>query len=194
MFWLKWIKNGSLVQAWDMLADVGSPSSGKPHPAIEGSPTDAGPNYLQVELTVQPINVTLLGANCKTRVQICPRGTSGLPPCPIPPCGSLVDSSDYVYIPPYIYLFPPSPTLVPIWTLPMWTENIDLHLEIIDVDQIPPEVLNCIVPYFDNSGWRADDLYVPIDVKGGGGTVSITVHVEDATSKAPLSGANVSVT
>jgi hypothetical protein len=149
---------------------------------------------LQVEVTARQRNelgLSILGSlDVKLRAQICPSGAN----MGASSCGQLVDSGASVSIPPNYLLFPPAATLLPIWQLRMWSENIKLHLEI--VDAIDGVVYNCLVPYYDNAGWRADDFYVPIEVgtvAPPGGNVSVTVHVQDSVSKAPIQGASVSI-
>jgi len=181
MFWVKWIENGTVKQAWDMLASVGSPGHNAPI-QIPAWTSAVGSYNLQVEVTVK--NLTGQTLDLKLRVQVCPRNTSGLPPLPIPPCGQLLDS------PADIHIGSGFTWILPIWQLQMWSESIDLHLEVVDaVDQT---VYNCIVPYYDNAGYRADDFYVPIDVKSGPDTFNITVHVQDQQSVA-VQGASVNL-
>ncbi len=194
MLWLKWIQNGVVKQAWDLLAAVGSPNSGKPRPQIPAWTSDQGPHNLQLEVTAH--NETTTGLNVKLRVQMCPRGISGLPPMPKPPCGDLKDSGSSVVAPGALVL--PTilgmvkttyPVLLPIWQLQMWSESVDLHVEIVDVDGT---VYNTLIPYYDNSGYRADDFYQPIDVLGvSPGGFTVTVIVRDQNSGAVLPNATV---
>jgi len=199
MFWVKWVESGIgnvdvVKQAWDMLANVGSPGHLSPIqvPAWESI---VGPHNLQVEVTAHQINASdafnpFAGLNVRLRVQVCPRNTSGLPPLPIPPCGQLLDSGASVFAPAKSVLGTTFSVLLPIWQLQMWSENIDLHLEIVDVDGT---VYNCLVPYYDNAGYRADDFYVPINVKTPAPTFSITLHVQNQQGVAQQ-GANVNLT
>ena len=74
---------------------------------------------------------------------------------PKPPCGDLVDSGAAVTVGPY------GTVLMPVFQLRMWGKDIDQHCEIVDAND--RTVYNCLVPYYDNATYRADDWYIPID-------------------------------
>jgi hypothetical protein len=107
----------------------------------------------QVEATL--LNKTNATLGLKFRTQTCPRGTYGLPPMPKPPCGDLVDSGAVVTVGPY------GTVLMPVFQLRMWGKDIDQHCEVVDAND--QTVYNCLVPYYDNATYRADDWYIPID-------------------------------
>jgi hypothetical protein len=159
--WIKWIEDGNVKQAWNMLHDVGSPESRHTHtwPKIPEWKQSMGGFNLQIEATI--VNKTSTTLSLKFRTQTCPRGTHGLPPMPKPPCGDLVDSGAAVTVGPY------GTILMPVFQLRMWPKDIDQHCEIVDAkDQT---VYNCLVPYTDNAEYRADDWYIPIDSVGAAG-------------------------
>jgi hypothetical protein len=165
--WVKWMENGTAKQSWNMLQDVGSPEPTHTHtwPKIpEWNQNMGGFNY-QIEATI--LNKTSETLNLKFRTQTCPRDTIGLPPMPKPPCGDLVDSSAAVTVGPY------GTVLMPVFQLRMWGKDIDQHCEIVDAND--QTVYNCLVPYNDNSEYRADDWYMPIDSTGALGTQSASI-------------------
>jgi hypothetical protein len=106
---------------------------------------------------------------------------------PIPPCGSLLDSAASVTI------APGETKLLPIWQLQMWSENIDEHNEIVDVNGT---VYNCLVDYWDNATYRADDWYTPVDTAGVGpvGPKGKIINLSAPSSAAAGSTVKVSVT
>ena len=155
MLWVKWMENGVVKQAWNMLTNVGSPETRHTHiwPKIPEWNQSMGGFNFQIEATILNKTNTTLGL--KFRTQSCPRGTSGLPPMPKPPCGDLVDSAAAVTVGPY------GTVLMPVFQLRMWGKDIDQHCEIVDAND--QTVYNCLVPYYDNATYRADDWYIPID-------------------------------
>lgn len=149
--WVKQMKNGQLVKAWDMLNQVGSPNTGV-CPEIPEWTSDQGDFNFQIEVTAK--NLGTVARPVKFRTQTCPKGTGGIPPMPIPPCGGLVDSGT-------VTIAPGETKLLPIWQLRMWSVNIDQHCEIVDENGY---VYNSWVMYYDNAGYQADDFYIPINV------------------------------
>jgi hypothetical protein len=165
--WVKWMENGTVKQAWNMLQDVGSPEPTHVHtwPKIQEWNQNMGGFNYQIEATI--LNKTSATLNLKFRTQTCPRDTIGLPPMPKPPCGDLVDSSAAVTVGPF------GTVLMPVFQLRMWGKDIDQHCEIVDAND--QTVYNCLVPYNDNSEYRADDWYIPIDATSALGTRSASI-------------------
>lgn len=170
-----WVKHvnacagNALIRAWDMLNQVGSPEPGHTHtwPEIPPYTPDMCGHNFQIEATVK--NITSQTLKVRFRTQTCPRGSG---PYQTPPCGLLVDSGAYVEIP------PGGVVLLPIWQLQMWSENIDEHCWVVDIDGY---VYNCLVRYFDNWNYRADDWYIPINAAGVG--IPTAIPVFDVTGE-----------
>ena len=177
--WIKWMENGNVKQAWNMLHDVGSPEPRHTHtwPKIPEWKQSMGGFNFQIEATI--VNKTSATLNLKFRTQTCPRGTYGLPPMPKPPCGDLVDSGAAVTVGPY------GTILMPVFQLRMWPKDIDQHCEIVDAND--QTVYNCLVPYTDNAEYRADDWYIPIDSVGAAGMpgASLWQRLSGAQPKQP---------
>jgi hypothetical protein len=182
--------NRNLIRAWDMLAEVGSPEPGHDYgicvPYYGGEVCHRWPKIpanANYSIECYAKNLTDSAKTVRFRTQTCPRGTSGLPPMPIPPCGQLVDSGASVTIQ------PGETKQLPIWYDVMWSENIDEHNEIVDVNG---QVYNCLVLYVDNTEYRADDWFTPID-SGVEEVYQIQIHVQSQQGTA-IQGATVVLT
>ncbi|MGD0550946.1 MAG: hypothetical protein ABSA81_10460 [Candidatus Bathyarchaeia archaeon] len=164
MLEVKWMENGVVKQAWNMLQDVGSPEHTHFWPRIPEWNQRMGGFNFQIEATV--LNKTSATLNLKFRTQTCSRGTYAVPPMRKPPCGDLVESGAAATVGPY------GTVLLPVFQLRMWSKDIDQHCEIVDAND--HTVYNCLVPYYDNPTYLTDDWYIPIDALGTVGIPSVS--------------------
>lgn len=148
---------GNQIQNWDMLNQVGSPEPGHTHewPQIPAWTSEQGPHNFQIEAAAKNLTSQPLTVKFRTMTEGLTSGGHG----------DIVDSPESVTI-------PPGETMqLPIWQLRMWSENIHQHNWIVDAQT--GQIYNCGVDYYDNNyhyypdtGYRADDWYIPVNVLG----------------------------